>query len=81
MVPDMSIATEKVFIDALSLPSRERAALVHKLLQSLEPEAGSEDIQAAWRAEVLDRCKAFDTGELMERDADLVLREAYKRVR
>jgi putative addiction module component (TIGR02574 family) len=71
----MSVPTEKVYIDALSLPARERAVLAHKLLQSLEPSAGSEEIEAAWRAEALDRCSAFDQGKLTERDADFVLQE------
>ncbi len=72
-------ATETVFIEALSLPTRARAELVHKLLVSLEQEAGSPEIEAAWKQEVLDRSKAFDEGKLTEREAAGVLRDAYRK--
>ena len=77
----MSATTEKVFNEALSLSTRERASLVHKLLLSLEPEAGSPEIEAAWKQEALERCKAFDEGKITERDAADVLREAYRKVK
>jgi hypothetical protein len=73
----MSATTEQVFIEALSLPARARAALVHKLLLSLEAEQDSPEIEAAWKQEAAERCKAFDAGELTERDAANVLRDAY----
>ena len=75
----MSATTEQVFIQALSLPTRQRAALVNKLLQSLEAEEGSPEIEAAWKAEAIDRCKAFDEGKITEREATEVLRDAYKK--
>jgi putative addiction module component (TIGR02574 family) len=77
----MSATTEKIFIDALSLPTRERATLVHKLLLSLEPEEGSPEIEAAWKQEALERCAASDQGKITEREAADVLREAYKKVK
>jgi len=77
----MSTPTEQVFIEALSLPTRQRAALVHKLLLSLEPERGSPEIEAAWKDEAIERCRAFDTGELTERDAADVMRDAYRKVK
>lgn len=77
----MSGTTEKIFVDALSLPVRERAALVQKLLVSLEPEAGSPEIEAAWKEEALERCTAFDEGKITERDAADVLRETYRKVK
>lgn len=77
----MSATSEKVFIEALSLPTRERASLVHKLLLSLEPEEGSPEIEAAWKTEALDRCKAYDEGKLTERESADVLRDAYKKVK
>ncbi|HEX3626534.1 MAG TPA: addiction module protein [Verrucomicrobiae bacterium] len=73
----MSATTEQVFIEALSLPVRERASLVRKLLVSLEKEEGSADIEAAWKQEASERCAAVDAGEISERDADMVLRDAY----
>jgi putative addiction module component (TIGR02574 family) len=77
----MSAATEQVFIEALSLPVRERASLVHKLLVSLESEEGSPEVEAAWKKETLERCTAFDEGKIAERDADLVLRDAYRKAK
>jgi hypothetical protein len=77
----MSATTEKVFIEALSLPTRARATLVHRLLLSLESEEGSQEIEAAWSKEAAERCKAFDEGKLTERDAADVLREAYQKVK
>ena len=77
----MNVATEQVFIEALSLPIRERASLVHKLLVSLENEQGSPEIEEAWKQEALERCAAFDAGKISERDADLVLRDAYRKLK
>jgi hypothetical protein len=76
----MSATTEQVFIDALSLPTRARAALVHKLLLSLESEQGSPELEAAWKEEAAERCEAFDQGKLTERDAADVLRDTYRKV-
>jgi len=77
----MSASTETVFIEALSLPAKERAALVEKLLLSIEPAEGSLEIEAAWKREALDRCRAFDAGQMTERDATYVLNDAYRKVK
>jgi len=77
----MSTATESVFIEALSLPAKERASLVEKLLLSFEPEQGSPDIEAAWKNEALERCRAFDEGRLTERESADVLRDAYRKAK
>ena len=77
----MNTTTETVFIEALSLPTKERAALVEKLLLSLEPEQGSPEIEAAWKREALDRCRAYDEGKLSERNAVDVLNDAYRKVK
>ena len=77
----MSANTDTVFIEALALPLKERASLVEKLLLSFEPEAGSPEIEAAWKRESLDRCRAYDAGLLTERDAADVLNDAYRKVK
>jgi hypothetical protein len=77
----MNGTTEQLFIDALSLQTKVRAELVHKLLASLEQEAGSPEIEAAWKQEVVERCKASDQGQLTEREAADVLRDAYRKVK
>jgi hypothetical protein len=77
----MSATTEQVFTAALSLPARARAALVQKLLLSLEPEDSSPEIEAAWKEEAASRCKAFDEGKLTERNAADVLQDAYRKLK
>jgi hypothetical protein len=42
---------------------------------------GSPEIDAAWKREALDRCKAFDEGRLTEREATDVLRDAYRKAK
>ena len=77
----MSATTEQVFIDALSLPTRARAELAQKLLASLEQEAGSPEIEIAWKQELIERCNASDQGQLTEREAADVLHDAYRKVK
>ena len=77
----MNATTEQVFIDALSLPTRARAELAQRLLASLEQEAGSSEIEAAWKQEVVERCNASDQGQLTEREAADVLHDAYRKVK
>jgi hypothetical protein len=71
----MSATTEHVFIEALSLPSKDRAALAHRLLTSLESDDLSGAIEDAWRQESLGRCEALDEGQLHDREADAVMRD------
>jgi hypothetical protein len=70
----MNATTQNVFVQALSLPVQERAALARVLLVSLESEAASPEIEAAWAEEAMNRAKAFDAGELQERDGAEVMR-------
>jgi len=59
--------TERLLNEALTLPERERAELVAKLLESLEgpPESG---VDAAWAAEIERRCAALDSGDAVSSD-------------
>lgn len=77
----MSTNTEAVFIEALSLPEKQRASLVEKLLLSFEPKEGSTEIESAWKLEALDRCKAFDSGLLTERGSVDVMNDAYRKAK
>jgi hypothetical protein len=77
----MNATIEHVFVEALSLPTRSRAELAQKLLASLEQEGASPEIEAAWNAEALDRCKAYDEGRMTDRESVDVLRDAYKKVK
>ena len=75
----MSATTEQVFIDALSLPARARAELVHKLLASLDEAEPTPEIAEAWAREVRDRYEAFQRGEITARDSDDVMRDLSRR--
>jgi putative addiction module component (TIGR02574 family) len=66
--------TRKVMIDtttlleqALSLPEFERAKIAARLLESLDEEVQS-DVDAAWAAEIEQRCAAVDAGALATSD-------------
>jgi hypothetical protein len=57
---------------------KKSASLAKRLLASLDEAADSPEIAAAWKEEALDRCAAFDSGQMAERDATDVLRAAYR---
>ena len=77
----MSATTESVFIEALSLPTSERAALAERLLVSLEPAEISVEIESAWKRAALERCRAYDAGQLTDRAAADVLRDACRKAK
>ena len=74
----MSIADE--FVErALSLPVAERAAIVHRLLASLEDEAaGTTDVdtvEGAWQAKLDERLAEADAGDFYPGTMDDLLTE------
>src|SRR5262245_35361056 len=54
----MSLTTERILEDALTLPDDQRAELAVRLLQSLDREADP-DAEEAWAAEIERRCAAL----------------------
>jgi len=72
----MSTTTEKVCIEALSLPRQARAEIAHRLLVSLEDEDFSEEVSEAWRAEIERRRQDFREGNAKPVPADEALRQA-----
>ena len=64
---------------ALELPDKERAELALRLVESLDGEP-SNDVEAAWAAEVKHRVDAFRRGEARTRPAVDVFREARERL-
>jgi len=64
--------------DAETPSLKERASLAKRLPSSLNEAADSPEIEVAWKHEALDRCTAFEGGQMAERDAADVLREAYR---
>ena len=77
----VSTSTKDLFIEALSLPSKTRAWLAHKLLISLESEEASPEVEAAWDREAESRYEAYRKGKIKARSAEAVMRDAYKKVR
>lgn len=73
----MSTTTDKVCIEALSLPSDARAEIAHRLLVSLEKEDFSDDVSEAWRSEILRRRQDFREGKANPVSAEEALRRAY----
>jgi putative addiction module component (TIGR02574 family) len=72
----MSVTTEKICIEALSLPRDARAEIAHRLLTSLEKEDFTDDVSDAWRIEIKRRQRDFDEGRANEVSAEEALRRA-----
>ena len=73
----MSTITEKVCIEALSLPRDARAEIAHRLMVSLENEDFSDDVSEAWRGEIQRRRQDFREGKANPVPAEEALRRAY----
>ncbi len=73
----MSTTTEKVCIEALSLPHDARAEIAHRLLVSLESEDFSDDVGDAWRTEIERRRQDFREGKAKPVSAEEALRQAH----
>jgi putative addiction module component (TIGR02574 family) len=70
----MSEQAERIFEQALRLPSSDRADLAERLLESLTPDADAR-IDALWAAEAEDRIAAFRRGEITAVAAEEVFAE------
>jgi hypothetical protein len=77
----LASSTKDLFIEALSLPSKSRADLAHKLLISLEHDPESSEAEAAWDREANGRYSAFKKGKIKTRNSEDVMRDAYKKVK
>jgi len=73
----MSTTTEKVCIEALSVPRDARAEIAHRLLVSLENEDFSDDVSEAWREEIPRRRQDFREGKANPISAEEALRRAH----
>ena len=73
----MSTITEKVCIEALSLPRDARAEIAHRLMVSLEDEDFSDDVSEAWRSEIQRRRQDFRDGRANTVSAEEAMRRAY----
>lgn len=73
----MSTITEKVCLEALTLPRQARVEIAHRLLVSLEDEDYTEEVGEAWRTEIERRREDFRTGNAKPVPAEEALRQAY----
>jgi putative addiction module component (TIGR02574 family) len=76
----MSTTSEKVCIEALSLPRDARAEIAHRLLVSLENEDFSDDVSEAWRKEIARRRQDFREGKANPVTAEEALRQAQSAI-
>lgn len=72
----MSTTTEKVCIEALSLPRDARAEIAHRLLVSLENEDFSDEVSEAWKNEIDRRRQDFREGKASAVSAEEGIRRA-----
>lgn len=72
----MSTITDKVCIEALSLPRDARVEIAHRLLVSLENEEFSDDVSEAWRKEIDRRRQDFREGRANSVSAEEAMRQA-----
>jgi len=68
----MASTYEEVVSAALTLPADARAMLMEELLISLE---ASEEVEAAWRAEIERRVKEIDEGKVQLIPGEQVMNE------
>jgi putative addiction module component (TIGR02574 family) len=73
----MSTTTEKICIEALSLPHDVRAEIAHRLLVSLEDEDFSDDVSEGWQEEIQRRRQDFRDGKANPVSAEEALRRAH----
>ncbi len=76
----MSTTTEKVCIEALSLPRDARAEIAHRLLLSLENDDFNEDVSEQWKQEIDRRRREFREGTARPVPVEEALRRAEKSI-
>lgn len=69
----MTENAEKLFREAMNLPSAERAALIEELLSSLDKP--DPELDKLWAKEAEDRLRAYRSGELEAVPAEKVFTE------
>jgi putative addiction module component (TIGR02574 family) len=62
----MSLPLERLETEALELSARERAALAHRLIASLDegPDDDPTEVELAWEVEIRERLGAYRRGEV-----------------
>jgi len=75
----MARPIEELNQELLSLPRKERADLVLRLIRSLD-EGAEEDVDAYWKEELVRRSRQIDAGEAELIPAEEVFRKAHERL-
>lgn len=73
----MTSQARKILEEALALPDEERRLIAIELRDSLEPVDSADEVDAAWRDELVRRARRVESGESVLLDGD----EAYQRLR
>ena len=60
----MTAGAKKVLQDALALPSDERVLVAEELFDSVDVDEAHEELDAAWRSEILRRVEQVRSGEV-----------------
>ena len=74
----MSLPLDRLETEALELSSRERAALAHRLIASLDegPDDDPTEVELAWEEEIHRRLAAYRSGEVQAIPSDDVFAKA-----
>lgn len=73
----MTSQARKILEEALALPDEERRLIAIELRDSLEPTDSADEVDAAWRDELVRRARRIETGESVLLDGN----EVYQRLR
>ncbi len=74
----MTALAEKIYVEALDLPSDERLGLIDKLLESISPTA--RPIQEAWIAEAESRLSEYRAGQTEAIPGEQVFNKIHERL-
>jgi putative addiction module component (TIGR02574 family) len=75
----MSKTLETLAAEAMDLPSDQRFVLARRILASVEPE-GSQEVDAAWDAEIRERIQRLDRGSVRLVPASEAFAEVHRRL-
>jgi hypothetical protein len=71
----MSSRARKILAEALSLPEEDRLVIAAELRGSVEASSPPQDVEEAWRDEVVQRLKSIEDGTAVLHEWDDVERE------
>ncbi|HLF87203.1 MAG TPA: addiction module protein [Nitrospiria bacterium] len=76
----MSLTVEKIALELLGLPTKSRALLAEKLIESLE-EKQDRDTESLWMREAKKRSREIKSGKVRCRPAKDALKEARSKLK